>query len=67
MNMKPTKLTEPQTDFLRKLCRPNPFTPTADESKMIREFAAKKIVKGHNDGSIEVTNFGADCFALTLE
>jgi hypothetical protein len=65
--MKPIKLTETQTDFLRKLCRPTPFTPTADESKMAGDFLAKKIVKGHNDGSIEVTNFGAACFAFTLE
>jgi hypothetical protein len=52
--------------FLKKLCRPAPFTPTFPEQVMLELFLKEKIVKRHRDGSVEVTEHGADCYAATL-
>jgi len=52
--------------FLKKLCRPESFTPTFPERVMLEVFLKEKIVKRHRDGSIEVTDHGADCYAATL-
>ena len=52
--------------FLKKLCQPKPFEPSDDESKMLAEFRMRKIIKDYSDGSVEVTNFGANCYAAMI-
>ena len=64
--MRSKNLTEAQMAFLKKLCQPRPFEPTADESKMLAEFRTRKIIMGHSDGSVEVTRFGADCYSAMI-
>jgi len=64
--MRSTNLSEAQMAFLKKLCQPTPFEPSDDESKILSEFRMRKIIKDHSDGSVEVTNFGASCYAAMI-
>ena len=59
-------LTEAEMAFLKKLCRPKPFEPTAAERVLLQLFIHEGIAKRHSDGSIEVTNHGADVYAATI-
>ena len=53
-------LSAGQLSLLRKLCQPAPFAPTSEERAILEEFKKRKIVKVHGDGSVEVTDHGAD-------
>lgn len=46
--------------LVKKLCQPVPFTPSSEERVIIEDFKKTGIVKIHGDGSIEVTEHGAD-------
>ena len=65
--MTPMILSPEEMAFLKKLCQPEPFTPTFPERVMLEVFLKEKMVKRHGDGSIEVTDFGADCHMATLD
>ena len=48
--------------FLKKLCQPAPFVPTPEERAIFEDFKKQGIVRVHDDGSLEVTDLGADCY-----
>jgi hypothetical protein len=48
--------------FIKKLCQPQSFIPTFPERVMLERFRRDGLVRDHEDGSIEVTDFGADCY-----
>jgi hypothetical protein len=59
--MKSKRILSPaELVLVRKLCRPAPFMPTSEERAILEEFKKEGIVKVHRDGSIEVTEHGAD-------
>jgi len=58
--------TEPEIAFLLKLCQPKAFEPTVAEREMLEVFLKERIAKRHRDGSIEVTDRGADVYAATV-
>lgn len=59
-------LTPDEVVFIKKLCQPAPFAATPAEVAMLDAFKSKGIVKVHWDGSIEVSDFGADCYIATV-
>jgi hypothetical protein len=60
-------LSPEEMEFLKKLCKAESFTPTFPERVMLEVFIKEKMVKSHRDGSLEVTNHGADCYIATLD
>jgi hypothetical protein len=65
--MRPYILSQDEIIFLKKLCRPDPFAPTSFEVAILGIFRKEGIVKTFKDGSVEVTDRGAECYAATLE
>jgi hypothetical protein len=59
-------LNSKEMALIKKLCQPNPFMPTFPESVMPERFKIAGIVEVHQDGSVEVTDFGADCYIATV-
>jgi hypothetical protein len=59
-------LSTEEMAFLKKLCQPESFMPTFPERVMLEVFLKEGIAKRHRDGSIEVTNRGANCYAATI-
>jgi len=53
-------LSAGELSLLKKLCQPAPFAPTSEERTILEDFKKQGIVKVHKDGSIEVTDHGAD-------
>ena len=61
------KLTAVETALINKLSRPESFQASEEELEILGSFLARKIVRKHRDGSLEVTDHGADCYIETLE
>jgi hypothetical protein len=57
-----TILSPEEARFVKKLCQPSAFTPTFAERVMLEVFLKDGLVKRHRDGSVEVTEYGADCY-----
>jgi hypothetical protein len=66
--VKPRILDTGEIKLLKKLCKPESFAPTAEEAGIVTRFLQEKIVKayGPDKCELEVTDFGADCYAETL-
>lgn len=60
-------LRQDEMALVKKLCQPDSFETTPLERVLIKAFVAAKIVKEYADGSLEVTNHGADCYIATLD
>jgi hypothetical protein len=53
-------LSAEELSLIKKLCQPEPFFPTLTERTILECFKKQGIVKVHRDGSVEVTERGAE-------
>jgi len=60
-------LRQDEMVFAKKLCQPTPFEPTPAERVLLQLFINEKLARRHVDGSLELTNLGADCYIATLD
>lgn len=51
-----------EMSLVKKLCRPEAFAATVEECAIMAQFMKDGIVKSHNDGTIELTEKGADLY-----